>query len=854
MTTKTVKLSSAFAISVVLLMTAISGQAVTCASAAPVSELATTDDAPWKISTIDAVRDVGLWTSLALDSKDNVHISYYDASHNDLKYATNASGQWVISRIDHSKSVGSYTSLALDSNDKAHISYYDETSGDLKYATNAAGSWATFTIDSQGRVGLFTSLALDSNDKVHISYVDESKGDIKYATDAGGSWITTIVDSVEFVSKWWSGTSLALDSNDMAHIGYVDAGNKDLKYATNAGGSWSTLTIEDGYAIILAASLALDSNDKVHIGYFDSNLFNLKYATNAGGSWTICEIGKTGHGVSLALDSNDKVHISYTGFSDSRLTYVTNSEGSWTTSTVDSTGDYGTFNSIELDSNDRVHISYYEEGNDDLRYATNAGPAIPGPPSKLVLYNGTVVTMEEDMPIADAIAVDGDCIVAVGTNEEILALVDDDTCVIDLCGRTILPGFIDPHSHALSINDIYASSLYPNIGPPYDIGHRWIYTWAYDDASSKRATVQDAIQKVLKGGWTSVTEMYADQRRLDDLIALDQEGDIRVRVTAYLPLSYQFERWGDWYKAYPAGQEFSSKLRIGGVKIFADDGYYGQTVYFSQEELSELVSKVHDEGYQVAIHAMGTSGIDLALNAYQQALQGESNEAYRHRVEHVSLLTDEQIGLMAEKDIIASFQMTWFTSNPWDIWDVKKYIGLDRVDLVGRWHDLLVAGVPSIGSTDYPWFYDTDGSAMTTIYKAVTRMGEPGRPVPQWELDQRITVEQALRLLTIGAAYGTFQEDVKGSIAVGKFADLVVLSENPLAVPPERLMDVSVLMTMVGGQVEYCAPGHEYLYGTVYGEALDAFDCGASSDACLLVQTEELYVTLEAVASSKESA
>jgi len=76
------------------------------------------------------------------------------------------------------------TSIALDSNDRVHISYYDDTNEDLKYATNASGSWQTYTIDSGGAVGEYTSIAIDSNDKVHISYFDDIYDDLKYATNA----------------------------------------------------------------------------------------------------------------------------------------------------------------------------------------------------------------------------------------------------------------------------------------------------------------------------------------------------------------------------------------------------------------------------------------------------------------------------------------------------------------------------------------------------------------------------------------------------------------------------------------------------------------------------------------------
>ena len=428
-----------------------------------------------------------------------------------------------------------------------------------------------------------------------------------------------------------------------------------------------------------------------------------------------------------------------------------------------------------------------------------------------IFYNSQIVTMEEGVPTAEAIAIRGGRIVAIGTNEEILALRGRITRAVDLDARTVLPGFIDSHAHWIGNRNISGIA-----SAPTETGRRWVPLWVTGDMSAGSATAQEAVQAALKGGWTSISELFVDQDRLDELLALDEAGELRIRVNAYLPLSFEFQRFGDWYQVYTQGQEFSPRVRIGGVKIFSDNGdNYGQgdlipalsgpDVFFTQEELTALVAEAHTAGFQIAIHTMADAGLDLVLNAYEAALDGESNSVYRHRVEHLGVVRDDQLVRMAQLGLIASIPLTWFDSHPWWIWDVKTFIGLERADLVARWRDILAAGIPSIGGTDYPWFYG-DGSATTTVSRAVTRKGEPGQPPADWMLDQRITVEQALRLLTIDAAYGTFQEDVKGSIAVGKFADLVVLSANPLTVPPDEIKDIEVLLTMVNGRVEYCAP------------------------------------------------
>ncbi|MHA2043884.1 MAG: amidohydrolase [Candidatus Thorarchaeota archaeon] len=421
-----------------------------------------------------------------------------------------------------------------------------------------------------------------------------------------------------------------------------------------------------------------------------------------------------------------------------------------------------------------------------LLYLTSQGfwnSPIDSPPD-LIIHNGTILTMEESPAQVEAIAITGEYIVAVGTETEILALADSNTNIIDLNGRTLLPGFIDSHSHHLGDRELVNQS-----------------------------TPEEVIESVLSSGWTSISELFVNQDRLDELITLDQQNNLRVRVNSYLPLSWQFDRFGDWYQAYQPGHEYSLNLRIAGVKIFMDSWYTNWLHFFNQTELDSLVQQAHDDGFQIAIHSVVDNATDVVLNALESALDGQSNQQYRHRIEHLVLLRDDQIQRLANLGIIASFQLTWFNS------DWKEAISWPYLqnysDYAGRWSDILEAGVPSIGSTDYPYIFGVERTAMSVVSSAVTRVGERGLTPTDWMLNQTITVEQALRLLTIDAAYGTFQEDVKGSIKVGKLADLVILSENPLSVPESTLADIEVLMTMVGGVVEYTAPGQQFPVSSV---------------------------------------
>src|SRR3989338_1748739 len=335
------------------------------------------DGSQWQYETVDSSPGVGYYASIALDSNNKLHISYYDENNQDLKYATNTSGAWVVSMVDSSAIVGMYTSIAVDSDNKAHISYFDSTNKDLKYATNASGAWVSSTIDGSGSgsVGRYTSIAIDSDNKVHISYFDEIYEDLKYATNASGAWVVSAVDSSGDVGKY---TSIAIDSDNKAHISYYVTG--DIKYATNASGAWVASTIDSaGYISVWSStytSIALDSDNKAHISYYASG--DIKYVTNASGAWVASTVDITewvGTDNSIALDSDNNAHISYYDYTNNDLKYATNVSGVWVTSTVDSADIVGEYTSIALDSNNNVHISYYDYTNHDLKYATNASGA-----------------------------------------------------------------------------------------------------------------------------------------------------------------------------------------------------------------------------------------------------------------------------------------------------------------------------------------------------------------------------------------------------------------------------------------------------------------------------------------------
>ncbi|MGE5861838.1 MAG: amidohydrolase family protein [Ignavibacteria bacterium] len=410
-----------------------------------------------------------------------------------------------------------------------------------------------------------------------------------------------------------------------------------------------------------------------------------------------------------------------------------------------------------------------------------------------VYFNGSIITMDPAHPSAEAVALKSDTIMSVGTNEEILdlAIPGGGTKIIDLNGLTMLPGFNDSHSH-------------------------W-FSWRQHICSVSNDTTYPSLEEIMEmlssNGWTSITELNFGRpdfapEHLNIALDLDRRGELSVRLNGFwgtLDDGSLIHVLADSMRT--PGKIYSERIWARGVKMYVDDPF-GTADILSQEETTQLVQLAHSSGWQIAAHAVNESAVEKILTAYEEALGAESNENYRYRIEHAVKVSDDQLDRMKQKGIIASFQLMGPPDWP-DQFTFQTYISNTHPEWCLRWKDFVDAeseGLHITGSTDAP-FNDTpcDYSPFRVIYQAVARKGYLNRDQADWELAQRLTIEDCLKLLTADGAYATFEEQKKGSITTGKWADLVIVSDNPLNISvPEELLDIKILLTMVGGQIEYC--------------------------------------------------
>jgi len=528
----------------------------------------------------------------------------------------------------------------------------------------------------------------------------------------------------------------------------------------------------------------------------------------------------------------------------------------------------------------------------------------------LVLTNGKIITVDPKGTIAEAVAIKFGKILAVGSEKDIKPLINKKTKVLDLKGKTILPGFIDSHCHPLyeglakvmaidcsyesgvrSIRDIQnrireKAKTTPkgewinvvNVDDSKLIEKRHLTRWELDEAApahpvcvnkigyqfsifNSKAFEMAGITKDTPdppGGWferdpvtgelTGVAygravEMVQSipfgreptlEKRKEGIKLILKEyatagitcaydgwatpSDIRALIELYnnneLPIRIRLDVW---YELLPILEKCgiiqglgNDWLRLCGVKVVFDGAisictaaltkpylhkpnYYGEFA-ITREELRKIIMEYYAKGYRFSVHANGDKAIKMYLEIIEEAQKKYPKKKLRNRCIHCTVVSPAIIKNLKKLDILPTILGTY----PYYYGDMLlPAFGTDRLQWMFAARSMLDAGLIVSAHSDHP---AAPYSPLLAIHSLVNRKTMKGLLVGE---KQRVSIMEAIRLYTINAAYQQFDEDKLGSIEPGKFADLVVLSENPLTVPPEKIKDIQVEMTIVDGKIVY---------------------------------------------------
>ena len=220
----------------------------------------------------------------------------------------------------------------------------------------------------------------------------------------------------------------------------------------------------------------------------------------------------------------------------------------------------------------------------------------------------------------------------------------------------------------------------------------------------------------------------------------------------------------------------------------------------SDAALDDIVAAARRQGLQVNVHAIGDRAVTRVLDAFER---GGVTRNDRFRVEHASIVTDQNLARFARLGIIASMQPVFV--GEYSRW-AEERVGRSRIRWVLRTRDFASAGVMLAAGTDYP--ASDAGSPLATLHCLVTRQGADGSPAAGWYREQRLDVDRSLRMMTAGPAFAAFQERDLGSLTVGRYADFTALSANPYDRRPDDLRSLAVRMTVVAGRITFENSGH----------------------------------------------
>jgi hypothetical protein len=548
-----------------------------------------------------------------------------------------------------------------------------------------------------------------------------------------------------------------------------------------------------------------------------------------------------------------------------------------------------------------------------LAFLLNAGCSLFREPADLLLVNGTVYTLDEAQPRADAVAIRGDRIVFVGTSGEAADYRGPETEVLDLAGKTVVPGLADSHAHLsgigsreMNLNLEGAASLSELLAVVEEragrsepgewiIGRGWIEgkwdppvfptRWDLDKVSPqhpvwlvradghagvanslalrvigvrkgvenppggeilrdpktgqptgmlidraqsiigrflpketperRRQALLLGVQRSLEMGWTQVGIAGNSYDEVEMLRSLYEAGKIRLRL--YDAVRGPGPEADRLLEEGPTIAGYGGLFTLRGIKVVADgalgsrgaallDKYEDHDsnglLMFQADELLPMMERALRAGIQVQTHAIGDHANRFVLDVYEQALRrvpaGERKIAEpRWRIEHAQILDPAEIPRFAKLGIIPSMQASHAIT---DLYFAKRRLGDARLAGAYAWRSLLDSGARIAGGSDAPV---EKGDPIVEFYAAVARQDLRGQSEDHWHREQRVSREEALKMLTLWAAYATFEEETRGSIAEGNWADLTVLSQDIMTVEESRIPQTRCEMTIVAGQVAY---------------------------------------------------
>ena len=328
---------------------------------------------------------------------------------------------------------------------------------------------------------------------------------------------------------------------------------------------------------------------------------------------------------------------------------------------------------------------------------------------------------------------------------------------------------------------------------------------------------QAAFDQAAKLGVTSIQhpgdgdfEIY---QKFMDMGKLTLRVDVNTRLTAD---KQRLKKYLELVKKYPRENNW---LRFGYLKDFIDGTLGSATMMVFQPfddapnktglaqmtygKLEQRVLTADSMGFQIGIHAIGPKANRWILNAYEKAQQVNGKRDSRHRSEHAQILAEEDIPRFAELGVIASMQPTHCIT---DKRFCEKRIGKERSKYAYAWRTLLNANAKIAFGTDYPV---EPLDPLEGLYAAVTRKDRMGEQGDGWFPEQKLTMQEAIELYTLGAAYAQFMEDRKGKIKEGYLADMVILNNDLMMIPEDQIMKAKVDYTIVGGKVVFKRGGTE---------------------------------------------